>query len=287
MQDAVPTQPVFLTLSGISKRYAGVRALEDVDFACERGKIHAVLGENGAGKSTLIKIIAGVVQPDAGTMYLAGSKVSFTTPSAANAAGVVCIFQELSLMPALSVADNISIASPPRRFGLIDARAQRRRAEELLAEIGCEDVNPLMRVDDLPLSRRQVVEIAKALGKRPKLLILDEATSALTSADVERVYAMLARLKSEDVAILYISHRMHEVEALADRASVFRNGRHIETFDKGARLDRRHRSADDRTRHRYPVSGKAGTQAGEASALAREPVLGETSRPHFAFRRRR
>src|SRR6201987_2061924 len=235
MQDAVPTQPAFLTLSSISKRYAGVRALEGVDFACERGKIHAVLGENGAGTSTLIKIIAGVVQPDAGTMYLAGNNVSFATPSAANAAGVVCIFQELSLMPDLSVADNISIASPPRRFGLIDAGAQRRRAEELLAEIGCEDVNPLTRVGDLPLSRRQVVEIAKGLGKRPRLLIRDEPTSALTSADVEKVYAMLARLKSNGVAILYISHRMHEVEALADRASVFRNGRHIETLDKGAR----------------------------------------------------
>jgi ribose transport system ATP-binding protein len=235
MQDAGLAQRAFLALTGISKRYAGVRALEGVDFACERGKIHAVLGENGAGKSTLIKVIAGVVQPDAGAICLDGTNVSFATPSAANVAGVVCIFQELSLMPDLSVADNISIASPPRRFGLIDARAQRRRAEELLAEIGCEDVNPLMRVRDLPLSRRQVVEIAKALGKRPRLLILDEATSALTSADVEKVYAMLARLKSEGVAILYISHRMHEVEALADRASVFRNGLHIETFDKGAR----------------------------------------------------
>src|SRR3954463_13186280 len=235
MPAADPTQSAFLELAGISKRYAGVRALERVDFACERGKIHAVLGENGAGKSTLIKIVAGVVQPDGGRMRLAGSEVSFATPSAANAAGVVCIFQELSLMPDLSVADNISIASPPRRFGLIDAKAQRRRAEELLSEIGCEDVNPLRRVRDLPLSRRQVVEIAKALGQRPQLLILDEATSALTSADVEKVYAMLARLKSEGTAILYISHRMHEVEALADRASVFRNGRHVETFDKGVR----------------------------------------------------
>ncbi len=228
-------QRAFLALSGISKRYGGVRALDSVDFACERGKIHAVLGENGAGKSTLIKIISGVIQPDAGDMRLAGNDVSFATPSAANAAGVVCIFQELSLIPDLSVADNISIASPPRRFGLIDARAQRRRAESLLAEIGCEDVNPLMRVRDLPLSRRQMVEIAKALGMKPQLLILDEATSALTSADVEKVYAMLAKLKFEGVAILYISHRMHEVETLADRASVFRNGRHIETFDKGAR----------------------------------------------------
>jgi ribose transport system ATP-binding protein len=228
-------QADFLVLSQISKRYGGVRALENVDFVCGRGKIHAVLGENGAGKSTLIKIVAGVVQPDSGTIALEGQMRRFASPAAATAAGVVCIFQELSLMPDLSVADNISIASPPRRFGLIDARAQRSRAEALLAEVGCEDVNPLSRVRDLPLSRRQMVEIAKALGQRPKLLILDEATSALTSADVERVYALLARLRSENVAILYITHRMHEVEALADRASVFRNGRHIESFDKGAR----------------------------------------------------
>jgi ribose transport system ATP-binding protein len=225
----------FLVLSQISKRYGGVRALENVDFACGRGRIHAVLGENGAGKSTLIKIVAGVVEPDSGSISLEGSPRRFANPSAATAAGVVCIFQELSLMPDLSVADNISIATPPRRFGLIDGRAQRSRAEALLAQVGCEDVNPLLRVRDLPLSRRQMVEIAKALGQRPKLLILDEATSALTSADVEKVYALLARLKSEDVAILYITHRMHEVEALADRASVFRNGRHIETFDKGQR----------------------------------------------------
>jgi ribose transport system ATP-binding protein len=231
---AGPADPI-LVLSSISKRYGGVRALEGVDFACASGKIHAVLGENGAGKSTLIKIISGVVQPDEGSMRLDGRDVRFLNPAAANAAGIVCIFQELSLMPDLSVSDNISAADPPRRLGLIDGRAQRRRAEELLASIGCEDVNPLSRVRDLPLSRRQMVEIAKALGKKPRLLILDEATSALTAADVEKVYSMLARLRREGVAILYISHRMHEIEALADVASVFRNGRHIETFDKGAR----------------------------------------------------
>jgi ribose transport system ATP-binding protein len=230
-----PAGDAFLSLSGVSKRYGGVRALENVDFSCGRGRIHAVLGENGAGKSTLIKIISGVVRPDQGTMHLDGRELRFATPAQANAAGVVCIFQELSLMPDLSVADNISVADPPRRLGLIDSRAQRRRAEELLASIGCEDVNPLERIADLPLSRRQMVEIAKALGKKPRLLILDEATSALTSADVEKIYAMLARLKREGVAVLYISHRMHEIEALADDLSVFRNGRHIETFPKGAR----------------------------------------------------
>jgi ribose transport system ATP-binding protein len=232
----LPTETApFLQLCGISKRYGGVRALQNVEFACRRGTIHAVLGENGAGKSTLIKIVSGVVQPDEGTIKLRGQPVVMPTPRAANSAGVVCIFQELSLMPDLSVAENISIAQPPRRFGLIDERAQRQRAEKLLARAGCEDVNSLSRVRDLSLSRRQMVEIAKALGKDPKLLILDEATSALTSADVAKVHAMLCELKRQGMTIIYISHRMHEIEALADVASVFRNGRHVQTFDMGTR----------------------------------------------------
>ena len=133
------------------------------------------------------------------------------------------------------MADNISISSPPRRFGLIDGRAQRRRAEELLARIRCEDVDPRSLIRDLSLSRRQMVEIAKALGKQPKVLILDEATSALTSRDVETVYDLLGQLKADGVASLFISHRMHEVDKLCDTLSVFRNGSHVETFRKGER----------------------------------------------------
>jgi ribose transport system ATP-binding protein len=163
--------------------------------------------------------------------------VSFKRPEVANAFGIVSVFQELSVLPDLSVADNISITRPPTRFGIIDHRQQRRRAEELLARVGCEDINPRERVGDLPLSRRQMVEIAKALGRNPKLLILDEATSALTAADVERVYKILHRLHNDGLAILYISHRMHEIEELADTISVFRNGRFIRTFAKGACSD--------------------------------------------------
>ena len=136
----------FFALENVSKRYGGVHALRSVDFACSRGSIHAVLGENGAGKSTLMKIMAGVVQPDEGHMTLEGMPVAFPNPAAANRAGIVCIFQELSLMPELTVADNITLSSPPRRFGLIDGRAQRRRSEELLARVGCEDINPSTRV---------------------------------------------------------------------------------------------------------------------------------------------
>lgn len=232
------TGPAYLEMHGISKNYGGVHALTDVDFAARRGSIHAVLGENGAGKSTLIKIISGVVEPTKGTMRLAGKPAAFKTPLEANAHGVVCIFQELSLMPDLSVADNISITSPPRtKLGLIDGRAQRRRAEELLARVGCEDIDPRERLKNLPLSRRQMVEIAKALGRNPELLILDEATSALTSADVEKVYSILHKLRDEGLCLLYISHRMHEIEELADTCSVFRNGRHISTFEKGAHSD--------------------------------------------------
>ncbi len=229
------TDSPFVQLSGVSKFYAGVRALENVDFACRRGTIHAVLGENGAGKSTLIKIMAGVVTPTVGDLMVEGRKEHFVVPSEAVRNGIVCVFQELSLMPDLTVADNISIADPPRRFGLIDRRAQRQRAEQLLARIHCEDVDPRALVRDLSLSRRQMVEIAKALGKSPKLLILDEATSALTSRDVDTVYKVLADLREAGTGMLFISHRMHEVEALCDTLSVFRNGRHIETFRKGER----------------------------------------------------
>jgi len=224
-----------LELRGVSKRYGGVRALEDVNFSARAGSIHAVLGENGAGKSTLIKIIAGVVRPDTGTLTVDGQDRNFASPQAANAAGIVCVFQELSLLPDLSVADNIAITTPPRKFGLIDGRAQRRNAEALLARVGCADINPIMLVRDLPLSRRQMVEIAKALGRQPRLLILDEATSALTAADVEKVYAILLGLRDAGLGLLYISHRMHEIEKLADTCSVFRNGRHIETFAQGSR----------------------------------------------------
>jgi ribose transport system ATP-binding protein len=230
-----PSEPPLLELHGVGKRYGGVRALEDVEFACRAGSIHAVLGENGAGKSTLIKIVAGVVRPDSGTMRFEGREVAFKDPIAANRAGIVCVFQELSLVPDLSVADNIALSEPPTRFGMIDRRAQRRQARALLEQVGCADIHPDERVRNLSLSRRQMVEIAKALGKRPRLLILDEATSALTGGDVERVFAILRRLRQEGLAILYISHRMHEIAALADTCSVFRNGRHVETFEAGTK----------------------------------------------------
>ena len=230
------TGPLF-EIRGVSKRYGGVRALQDADLAVRGGRIHAVLGENGAGKSTLIKIMAGVVAPDEGRMLLDGAPVAFDSPSDAQAAGIACIFQELSLIPDLSVADNISISDPPRRLGLIDRRAQRRVAEQALARAGADNIHPSALVKDLSLSRRQMVEIAKALARRPRILILDEATSALTAADVSKIYGVLKRLRAEGLALVYISHRMHEIAELADECTVFRNGRSVASYAAGTQSD--------------------------------------------------
>ena len=224
-------------MEGISKRYGGVHALEKADLEVQAGRVHAILGENGAGKSTLIKVMSGVVAPDKGRMLLEGREVSFPDPAAANAAGIVCIFQELSLIPDLSVADNIIASNPPGRFGLIDRKAQRLLAEAALARAGGEDIHPMAQVKDLSLSRRQVIEIAKALARKPRVLILDEATSALAATDVKRIFDVLRRLRAEGIALLYISHRMHEIAELADDCSVFRNGRRIATYKAGTKSD--------------------------------------------------
>ncbi|HKF64560.1 MAG TPA: sugar ABC transporter ATP-binding protein [Dongiaceae bacterium] len=228
--------PLF-RMEGVSKRYGGVRALEEAELTVHAGRVHAVLGENGAGKSTLIKVMAGVVAPDKGRMILEGREVVFPDPASALEAGVACIFQELSLIPDLPVADNIVISNPPKRFGLIDRRTQRRIAEQALARAGGEDIHPLAPVKDLPLSRRQIVEIAKALARQPRILILDEATSALTAADVTKVFAVLKRLRAEGLALLYISHRMHEIAEIADECTVFRNGRNVATYLAGTKTD--------------------------------------------------
>ncbi len=230
-----PARRPFLRLQGITKRYGGVTALANVDFACSLGTIHAVVGENGAGKSSLMKIIAGVVRPDEGQLYLEDQPVQFASPAEAARLGIACIFQELSLLPDLSVSDNISIAGPPKHFGLIDRRRQRRTAEKVLRQVGCPDVHPDERVKDLPLSRQQMVEIAKALVRNPRLIIMDEATSALTARDVEQLYRIIRELRDRGLAVLYISHRMPEISALADICSVFRNGKHIDTFPMASR----------------------------------------------------
>jgi ribose transport system ATP-binding protein len=226
--------PPLIRLKSVSKSYGGVPALTEADLTCEAGIVHAVLGENGAGKSTLMKLLAGVIQPNAGTIEVDGHAVTFASPRDAAKHGIVCMFQELSLMPHLSVGDNMVLVLPPGRFGVV-GRAGYRAARAALDRIGGRGIALSSRIADLSLAERQLVEIAKAVLRKPRLLILDEATSALTSELVETVFKVVRELKQEGVAILFISHRMHEVDALADRISVFRNGRHIETFDAGER----------------------------------------------------
>ena len=224
----------FVALAGISKSYGGTVALDGVDLRIRGASIHAILGENGAGKSTLIKILTGVVKPDSGSVTLDGAPFAVRSPATAAAAGIACVFQELSLVPDLSVADNIFLARGTGPIGFIDRRRQREAAEALLRELG-SDVRPTDIVRSLTLSEAQLVEIAKALAKRPRLLILDEATSALGEQQVGRLFQILRRLRDEGVSILYITHRMHEVDTLCDTCSVFRNGQHVETFVQGTR----------------------------------------------------
>ncbi|MBO9123767.1 MULTISPECIES: sugar ABC transporter ATP-binding protein [unclassified Rhizobium] len=233
--DGLP-RPI-VQLRGLRKVYGGVVALDAVDLMLEKGKVHAILGENGAGKSTLIKILAGVTPPTAGEMVLDGEPRMVRDPRDAVRRGIACVFQELSLIPDLSVADNIFLDSADRGFGFFSRRAQRRAAAELLAEMGCENIDPGVKVRALPLPQAQLVEIAKALAKRPRVLILDESTSALGDREVKILFSIVRKLKSQDVAIVYISHRMHEIKELADTCSVFRNGRSIATFANGTRSE--------------------------------------------------
>ncbi|MDP9364821.1 MAG: ATP-binding cassette domain-containing protein, partial [Chloroflexota bacterium] len=191
-----------LAASGIDKRFGGVVALDGAAVACEVGEIHALLGENGAGKSTMVKVLCGVQPPDAGTVEFDGRPMGFRNPAEAAAVGIVPVFQELSLVPDLSVAQNLFMGIEPRGLlGLIDGRRMRRDAAALLADLGFGGIDPAATVRDLPLAERQLVEIAKAVGRKPRVLILDEATSALTRGQVEQVFAVVRRLRDAGVAV--------------------------------------------------------------------------------------
>ncbi len=219
-----------IQIHGLRKVYGGAVALDAVDMVIKSGQVHAILGENGAGKSTLIKILAGVTASSAGEIAIDGQVYKPRDPRDAGRQGIACVFQELSLIPDLSVADNIFIDHADRPLGFYSRSAQRRAAAALLAEMGCENIDPRAKVRSLPLPHAQLVEIAKALAKRPRVLILDESTSSLGDREVRILFSIVRKLKSDDVAILYISHRMHEINELADTCSVLRNGKSIATF---------------------------------------------------------
>jgi rhamnose transport system ATP-binding protein len=222
-----------LKLKGIQKRFPGVHALRGVDFEVLPGEIHALLGENGAGKSTLIKIMAGVHKPDEGELYFSGQKVEFANPRDAQGRGIDVIYQELSLYPELTVAENIFMGHAPYRHAgplkMMDWPTMNRRAKELLAELDVHDLDVTRKVGSFNVGNRQRIEIAKALSLDAKLLIMDEPTAALTETDVEQLFRIARLLRQRGVGIIYISHKLIEVFELADRVTVLRDGQYIDT----------------------------------------------------------
>jgi rhamnose transport system ATP-binding protein len=216
-----------LILRNVSKSFPGVQALADVSFDVKPGEVHALLGENGAGKSTLIKIISGVYPPDSGQMEINGRAVRFTRPSEAQSHGIATIYQEFSLYPELTVAENIFAGHMPRALSgtVLDWRRASSAAEKLLESLDASDLNVRSRVGTLSVGNRQRVEIAKALSRQARILILDEPSAVLTQHDTERLFGIIRRLCAQSVAVIYISHRLDEIFELADRVTVLRDGK--------------------------------------------------------------
>jgi inositol transport system ATP-binding protein len=218
-----------LEVSRVSKSFPGVAALDEVTLRLRHGSVHALIGENGAGKSTLMKIVAGVCAPDAGELRLEGRPLRLGSPRHALECGIAMIHQELSLMPSMSVAENIWIGREPlNALGLINHGELHRRTRALLERLAV-DIDPRAEVGTLPIAARQMVEIARALSCGSRLLIMDEPTSALTEHDAERLFALIRELKAQGTGVFYVTHRIEELFALADEISVLRDGRHVGT----------------------------------------------------------
>ena len=217
-------------LHGIAKSFAGFPALKGVSFDVRAGEVHALLGENGAGKSTLIRTISGVHAPDRGEVRIGGEVVRLSSPRDARRRGIATVYQELLLFPELSVAENIFLGNAPRtRWGRLDWAAMRAKARALLEELDCHDLDVDAKVGGLSVASRQRVEIAKALSQDPRVLVMDEPTTSLAEGDVTRLMAIVQRLRERGVGIVYVSHRLREIFALADRVTVLRDGACIGT----------------------------------------------------------
>lgn len=226
----VKTLTTILEMSGIRKEFPGVVALDGVNISLDEGKVLALLGENGAGKSTLMKILSGSYQPDGGHIKLYGKEVAIKNVIHARELGISIIYQELSLSPNMTVAENIYALYEPVKFGLIDDREMNRKTKELLDELGI-NVSPTAVVKDLSISNQQMVEIAKAISSDPKIVIMDEPTSALSSKETETLFTIIRKLKSKGCSVVYISHRMEEIFEITDVVSVLRDGKYIGTVE--------------------------------------------------------
>jgi ABC-type sugar transport system ATPase subunit len=221
----------FIEFQQITKKFAGVTALDAVTFSISRGECHALMGENGAGKSTIGKILSGIHRPDDGRFLIDGVAQSFHLPAAAMKAGVGMVHQELAFCPDLSVAENLNMGQYPRRFGLLDRRAMAARARQLLGRIGAViDVMQPMR--KLSTAQEQLVQIASAVGTGANILVFDEPTSSLSEPEAQQLFILIEQLKSRGVTIIYVSHRLPEVFRLCDRVTVLRDGKYVGTLDR-------------------------------------------------------
>lgn len=218
-----------LQLRGITKRFRGVTALSGVDFTVRAGEIHALMGENGAGKSTLIKVLTGVHTPDEGTITLAGQRLTPSSPKDAEQAGISTVYQEVNLIPSLSVAENIGLGRQPGRFGFINWRALRRHAREALARLEIEcDVDA--ELGSLSVALQQMVAIARALDLKARLLVLDEPTASLDEKEVAELFDVMRQLRAQGLGIVFVTHFLDQVYALSDRITVLRNGQLVGEF---------------------------------------------------------
>lgn len=218
-------------MKGIEKHFPGVHALKSVQFDLMPGEVHALMGENGAGKSTLMKIMSGIYARDGGEMRVDGTTVDLVGPRAAQDLGIGIIHQELSLMNDLTAAQNVLIGREPRlRFGRLDEAELNRQTTEIFDALKL-NIDPRASVGSLTIARQQLIEIAKALSYRPRVLIMDEPTAALNDAEIAELFAVIARLRADGVGIVYISHKMDEIKRIADRVTVMRDGAYIDTLD--------------------------------------------------------
>jgi len=218
-----------LELRGVTKTYGGVQALADVSFAIQPGEVHALVGENGAGKSTIVKIVTGVVHPDAGELLIDGEPTRVGDPQTAHRLGIVAMYQEPTVFPDLTVAENVFAGRHPRSgLHTVDWAAMREESTRILSELGV-DFGPDTPVRGLGVADRQLLEIAKALSSSARLLIMDEPTAALSPNEVDNLFATVRRLRERGVAIVFISHRLEEVSVIADSVTILRDGRHVTT----------------------------------------------------------
>ena len=226
-----PAGPL-LTVRGLTKEFPGVKALSDLDWELARGEVHGLAGQNGAGKSTVIKILSGAQRQDGGTIELDGRPVEFHSPADAQAAGIFTIYQELSLVPQLSVAENILLADLPKgRGNVVSWSRMREKAREALDWLGF-NIDPDARVGALPVAEQQAVELAKAMHRSARILILDEPSATLPVQDVERLLTVLRTLQERGVSLIYISHRFEEVFEICSRITVLRDGRKVTTVER-------------------------------------------------------